>query len=74
MLSMRSLVLTAILIASLRLVAHCSTIVLSNDDGWAEINIRRFYATLAAAGHDVVVSAPALDKSGTCAHTLRNLF
>ena len=45
--------------------AHAARIVLSNDDGWAEINIRAFYEALKAAGNDVVVSAPAHDRSGT---------
>jgi hypothetical protein len=40
-------------------------IVLSNDDGWAEANIRQFYTALTHAGHSVVLSAPAQDKSGT---------
>lgn len=40
-------------------------IILSNDDGWAEANIRAFFQALTAAGHSTVVSAPALDQSGT---------
>lgn len=40
-------------------------IVLSNDDGWAEKNIRVFYDTLTDAGEDVVISAPAENKSGS---------
>ena len=40
-------------------------IVQSNDDGWAEANARAFFNRLTAAGHDVVLSAPALDRSGT---------
>ena len=42
-----------------------SNIVLSNDDGWAEINIRAFYNALTAAGDSVVLSAPAENESGT---------
>ena len=32
-------------------------VVLSNDDGWAEINIRSFYNALTAVGNSVVLSA-----------------
>ena len=39
-------------------------IVLSNDDGWAERNIRTFFYKLTSNGHNVVLSAPAEDKSG----------
>ncbi|CAN8104635.1 unnamed protein product [Discula destructiva] len=42
-----------------------ANVVLSNDDGWAEKNIRVFYNALTAAGNDVVISAPADNKSGT---------
>lgn len=42
-----------------------ANIVLSNDDGWAEINIRQFYYALTAAGNSVIISAPADNKSGT---------
>lgn len=51
--------------ALLPLVANAANIVLSNDDGWAEINIRTFYESLLAAGEDVIVSAPAENESGT---------
>ncbi|RAL12853.1 5'/3'-nucleotidase SurE [Aspergillus homomorphus CBS 101889] len=40
-------------------------IISSNDDGWAEINIRQLYDSLTAAGHSVVISAPAENESGT---------
>lgn len=46
-------------------VAEAKNIVLSNDDGWAEINIRVFYDLLTKAGNSVVLSAPADNKSGT---------
>jgi 5'/3'-nucleotidase SurE len=49
----------------LPLTAQAVNIISSNDDGWAEINIRQFYKTLTAAGHSVVVSAPAENQSGT---------
>lgn len=45
--------------------SNAANIVLSNDDGWAEKNIRVFYDTLTSAGEGVVISAPADNKSGT---------
>ncbi|KAL6807113.1 survival protein sure-like phosphatase/nucleotidase [Trichoderma sp. SZMC 28013] len=47
------------------LAAQCARIVQSNDDGWAESYIRSFNDALIASGHDVVLSAPADDQSGT---------
>ena len=47
------------------LSSQCTHVVLSNDDGWAEINIRTFYNVLTAAGDSVVLSAPAENESGT---------
>ena len=52
-------------LALLLLTTTASNIVLSNDDGWAEINIRAFYNALTAAGDSVVLSAPAENESGT---------
>jgi broad specificity polyphosphatase/5'/3'-nucleotidase SurE len=43
---------------------HAATIVQSNDDGWAEKNIRVLNSALVAAGNDVVLSAPAENQSG----------
>ncbi|KAL2272064.1 hypothetical protein VTJ83DRAFT_1435 [Remersonia thermophila] len=40
-------------------------IIHSNDDGWAELYTRSFYDALVASGHDVVLSAPAENKSGS---------
>lgn len=40
-------------------------ILQGNDDGWAELYLRSFNDALNAAGHDVVLSAPADNKSGT---------
>lgn len=51
-------------LALLPAVAHAVNIVSCNDDGWAEINIRTLYDSLTASGHDVLVSAPAENKSG----------
>jgi len=53
--------LLAVLLSSSRAV----NVVLSNDDGWAEKNIRVFYSTLQAAGFNIVLSAPAENESGT---------
>lgn len=47
------------------LAAQAVNIVLSNDDGWAEKNIRVFYDTLTSAGESVIISAPADNRSGT---------
>lgn len=47
-------------------------ILQGNDDGWAELYIRSFNDALNAAGHDVVLSAPAENKSGTSKSGLHN--
>lgn len=39
-------------------------VIQSNDDGWAEMNIRAFHDALIQAGHDAVVSSPAENMSG----------
>jgi broad specificity polyphosphatase/5'/3'-nucleotidase SurE len=59
---MRAQVLLALLPA---LGAHGIRIIQSNDDGWAELYARSFFNALTAAGHDVVLSAPAENKSGS---------
>ncbi|SPO05388.1 related to acid phosphatase precursor [Cephalotrichum gorgonifer] len=40
-------------------------IIQSNDDGWAELNVRTLHDALNGAGYDVVLSGPAENKSGT---------
>ncbi|KAH9883496.1 sure-like protein [Xylariomycetidae sp. FL2044] len=45
--------------------AQGARILQSNDDGWAELYIRSANEALNAAGHDVVLSAPAENKSGS---------
>ncbi|KAI8634009.1 sure-like protein [Xylariaceae sp. FL1651] len=45
--------------------AHAARILQSNDDGWAESYIRTLNNALVSAGHDVVLSAPAENKSGS---------
>ena len=39
-------------------------ILLGNDDSWASANIREFYKALKAAGHRVLLVAPAVNQSG----------
>lgn len=58
---MRSWVLLA---AALPLVQGIR-IVQSNDDGWSEANLRTFFNVLNSAGHQVVLSGPAENQSGT---------
>lgn len=45
--------------------AQALNIISSNDDGWAEINIRTTYDALTSHNYSVIISAPAVDKSGT---------
>ncbi|OHE95125.1 5'/3'-nucleotidase SurE [Colletotrichum orchidophilum] len=47
------------------LAVQAVRIVQSNDDGWAELYIRSFNDALRASGHDVLLSAPAENKSGS---------
>lgn len=54
--------------------ARATNIVISNDDGWAEINIRTLYNTLTAAGDSVVLSAPAENESGTGMQLPHDMF
>lgn len=51
----------AILVAS----TTAQRIVLTNDDGWAVAQLRDEYNMLIAAGYQVILSAPAVNKSGT---------
>ncbi|KAK7031044.1 hypothetical protein VNI00_013834 [Paramarasmius palmivorus] len=47
-------------------IAVCQKrIVLTNDDGWATGAIRAQYEALRDAGYDIILSAPAVDMSGT---------
>ncbi|EUC37479.1 hypothetical protein COCVIDRAFT_87959 [Bipolaris victoriae FI3] len=59
---MRSFFLLAAATAPL---AQAVRIVQSNDDGWSEINLRTFFDVLNSAGHQVVLSGPAENQSGT---------
>ncbi|KAG7447204.1 sure-like protein [Guyanagaster necrorhizus] len=49
--------------------AQGSNIVLTNDDGWAVALVRAQNNALKAAGHDVVLSCPAENESGTGSST-----
>lgn len=53
------------LVQTLALSANGIRIVQSNDDGWAEQNIRTLNDALIASGHQVLLSGPAQDNSGT---------
>ncbi|KAK3680310.1 hypothetical protein LTR37_021350 [Vermiconidia calcicola] len=48
----------------LPIAGQAVNIVQSNDDGWAEKNLRRFYNSLTDAGFSTFISAPAEDQSG----------
>ncbi|KAH7145944.1 survival protein sure-like phosphatase/nucleotidase [Dactylonectria estremocensis] len=57
---------TAIALAVLpALAVQGVRIVQGNDDGWAELYVRSFNDALIASGHDVVLSGPAENKSGS---------
>ncbi|PNS16990.1 hypothetical protein CAC42_4954 [Sphaceloma murrayae] len=56
---------SAALLTALPLAANAANLVLTNDDGWAEKNIRVFYDALTAAGENVVLSGPAENQSGS---------
>jgi hypothetical protein len=49
------------------ITATGTNVILSNDDGWAELNVRTFFSVLTSAPYvfNVVLSAPAQDESGT---------
>lgn len=60
-----------LLLTASAVAARAANIVMSNDDGWAEINIRTFYSTLTGAGNSAFISAPAENQSGTGEFHLR---
>ncbi|KAF5361472.1 hypothetical protein D9758_006246 [Tetrapyrgos nigripes] len=49
--------------------AQAQNVVLSNDDGWAVAAVRAFDNALKGNGYQVVLSCPAVDKSGTGSST-----
>ncbi|KAK7676966.1 hypothetical protein QCA50_020084 [Cerrena zonata] len=64
---MRVLLLASLLLSGSSALAQ--KIVLANDDGWAIAQIRAQWEALHAANFDVVLSAPAENKSGTGSRT-----
>jgi hypothetical protein len=56
---------TSLLFVVSPLLASAFNIVVSNDDGWAEQNVRTFVKTLTTAGFGAVLSSPAENQSGT---------
>ncbi|KAH7130717.1 survival protein sure-like phosphatase/nucleotidase [Dendryphion nanum] len=56
---------TAALLIAVLPFTQAIRIIQSNDDGWAESNLRTLFNTLNAAGHQVILSGPAEGKSGT---------
>ncbi|KAJ7041160.1 sure-like protein [Mycena alexandri] len=56
-------------LASFGLAQTTKNLVLTNDDGWAVAQIRAQNDALNAAGYNVVLSCPAVDKSGTGSST-----
>jgi len=51
----------------LPVAARATNVILSNDDGWAELNIREFFEALIGAPYhfNTFMSAPSENKSGT---------
>lgn len=56
---------TALLFIVSPLLANAFNVVVSNDDGWAEQNVRTFVKTLNTAGFSTILSSPAENQSGT---------
>lgn len=56
---------TALLVLAPALLANAFNVVVSNDDGWAEQNVRTLVKTLNGAGFSTVLSSPAENQSGT---------
>ncbi|KAH8835082.1 5'/3'-nucleotidase sure family protein [Flagelloscypha sp. PMI_526] len=48
-----------------RRAGAATKVLIGNDDGWAEGNVRAFYSTLKEGGWDAIISAPTENKSGT---------
>ncbi|CAA7262642.1 unnamed protein product [Cyclocybe aegerita] len=60
---------SSLLALSILAVCGAQKVVLTNDDGWATAQIRAEYNALKAAGFDVILSAPTVNKSGTGSST-----
>ncbi|PCH42997.1 sure-like protein [Wolfiporia cocos MD-104 SS10] len=54
-----------LLVAVFCAYVYAENLVLTNDDGWADAQIRAQYFELTQAGYDVVLSCPAENQSGT---------
>lgn len=52
--------------------SQAARIIQSNDDGWAELNLRVLHNVLLDAGHDAVVSGPAENMSARSEYALSN--
>jgi len=70
--TMRYLSLAAAFVACILVTLPTPTaavnILVSNDRGWAELNIRSTFNILEKAGHNMLLVAPADDQSGTGWH------
>lgn len=62
---MRLLVVAVALLSHLLVAVGSVRIIQSNDDGWAEQYVRSANQALKDQGHEVILSAPADNKSGT---------
>lgn len=62
---MRAATTAALLAACFASVAQGVRIIQGNDDGWAELYVRSANLALKAKGHEVILSAPADNKSGS---------
>lgn len=67
---MRRLLAICSLVPLIAQCTSCANVVLSNDDGWAEKNVRTFYKDLVASGDSVVLAAPAKNRSGTGTYSI----
>ncbi len=59
--------LMLILVGSMSVSSHADRILLTNDDGYDAPGVTALYDALTAAGHDVVMVAPAEQQSGSSA-------
>jgi 5'-nucleotidase len=58
-----ALLIAIVLLWSVATPAHALNILLTNDDGFEAANLHALYQRLKANGHDVIISAPALDNT-----------
>ena len=63
----------SIIIAAALPLVQGVRIIQSNDDGWAEINLRTMFNVLNAAGHEAVLSGPAENQSGKGTQSIRKM-